>query len=69
MLQESIIWGRMNSNIRDPLKENNWLQEIMWDLKICVDLLENREKEMAKRTLCNCSVPTSTDTGDMAWWR
>lgn len=69
MLQESIIQGRMNSNSKDPLKENNRLQEITSDLKIQVDLLENREKETAKCVVCNCRVPTSTDTGDMAWWR
>lgn len=43
MIQESIIWGKLNSYSRDLLKENNWLQEITQDLKFRVDLLANRE--------------------------
>lgn len=42
-IQESIIWGKLNSYSRDLLKENNCLQEITQDLKLRVDLLANRE--------------------------
>lgn len=43
MIQESIIWGKLNSYSTDLLKENNRLQEITQDLRIRVDLLANRE--------------------------
>lgn len=43
MIQESIIWAKLNSYSRDLLKENNWSQEITQDLKFQVDLLANRE--------------------------
>lgn len=69
MLQESIIWDRMNSYSKDLLKENNHLQEVTWDLKIPVDLLENREKEVAKCMVCNCGVPASTGMNDTAGQR
>lgn len=62
MIQESIIWGRLNSYSRDLLKENNQLQ-ITWDLKIRVDLLENRE-EMAKCLFCKYRAPASIDMGE-----
>ena len=68
MIQESIVQGRLNSYSRDFLKENNQLQEITRDLKIRVDLLENREK-MANCMVCNCKVPASTGMGDTAGWR
>lgn len=69
MLQGSIIWDRMHSYSRDLLQENNQLQDITWDLKIQVDLLEDREKEMAKRMVNNHRVPVSTGTGNTAAWR
>lgn len=59
----------MNSYSKDLLKENNQLQEITWDLKIQVDLLENSGKEMAKCTACNYRVPASTGMSDTAGWR
>lgn len=59
----------MNSYSRDLFKENNQLH-ITQDLKIQVDLLENRKKNMAKCLLCKCRVPTSTDMGEegMTGW-
>ena len=69
MNQERIVQGRLNSYSRDFLKENNQLQEITRDLKIRVDLLENREKEMANCMVCNCKVPARTGTDDTAGWR
>ncbi|XP_062446897.1 cilia- and flagella-associated protein 157 [Rhea pennata] len=48
--------GRLNNYNRDLLKDNEQLQAVMSDLKIQVDLLEDREKEMAKRMVCNRKV-------------
>lgn len=51
MIQESVIQGRVKSYTRDLLQEKNQLQEVTEDLKIPVDLLENREQDMAKCSL------------------
>lgn len=48
MIQESIIWARLNSYSRDLLKETSQLQITQ---KIRVDLLENREKEIPSSVL------------------
>ncbi|XP_025905378.1 cilia- and flagella-associated protein 157 [Nothoprocta perdicaria] len=48
--------SRLNSYNKDLLKDNEQLQATTRDLKIQVDLLEDREKEMAKRLVCNRKV-------------
>ncbi|XP_025969646.2 uncharacterized protein LOC112991396 [Dromaius novaehollandiae] len=69
--------GRLNSYNRDLLKDNEELQAVMRDLKIQVDLLKDREKEMARRMVCNRKVISMLTTlcemlqglGDEAAWK
>ncbi|XP_010210431.1 PREDICTED: uncharacterized protein LOC104565433 [Tinamus guttatus] len=54
--------GRLHSYNRDLLKDNEQLQATTRDLKIQVDLLEDREKEMAKRLVCNRKMISTLTT-------